>query len=713
MNDSVIDWKSLSAKDFERLSRDLFARLLGQAVEAFPAGPDGAVDLRTHRGRTLIQCKRYTTSLSALLRALKEEVQKPAVRRAKHYMLATTLPLTPAAKEKIMHAIPALRNAADIFGADDLEGLLAQNRDLRALYPALWVGDADFLRALIREAMGKSSDRRSRQEMKEIAEWMPSFVPPPQAEDALRTLRESRALIITGEPGIGKTSLARHLIWQLCMGEGYEAVVSDGDWDDAWEAFNEDKKQVFFFDDFLGSTMLREGAGAPRGSSVAAFIRKLQHAEGKLLILTSREYIFRQAGQRDEDYRPERADFARFLLSMQPFGADFRRELLAALCCRHGLSRLRIRRLMQAPCPGVPCAADDIVRHPNFNPRLLDTALRRLSRARGRHAAGPFLMKALDDPYDLYENAFLHTLTAEQRDVPIVLGSLPALRTPELLQRALRAYSPAAADAMESSLRVLIGDFLTTRLLSRGELLIDFVNPGVEDFIRTYYTRSPQTAAKLIAAADMPDQMMHLLLTVGALLPPYLQEQLLRRLIRHLETQILREHVGPEELTMAHFMICVGLYPKPRQKSPLMAALFAAYLRRPLGGPRFAPSLLIQSIVERISLRAGEGIDWGHALEHLLRLCQHEADALNAVPALLPHLRHNKVKAERLREAGRTWAEGYLAHLHELSPAQMQQEADTWEHSDLSCACAALGLTPEPLRAAVQAHMNKLALRHG
>lgn len=683
MNDSTIDWKCLSPKDFERLCRDLFARLLGQAVEAFATGPDGGVDLRTDRGRTVIQCKRYTGSLSALLRTLREEAQKPAVRRARHYMLATTLPLTPEAKEKIMRALPALRNAADIFGADDLEGMLAQHRDLRALYPALWLGDAYYLRALIREAMGLSRDRRSQLEMEEIAEAMRSFVPPPQTEDAMRKLRESRALIITGEPGIGKTSLARYLIWQLCMGEGYELVYIDRDINDGLEHFEEGKKQIFLYDDFLGSTLLREGMEAHKGRNVAAFIHKLRRHEGKLLLLTSREYIFRQAGQLDEDFRPERAAFARHLLCMKPFSAAFKHELLCKLCRKHGIDPRRTARLA-APRKHPLCETDGerILNHANFNPRLLDTALQQLRRAPGHPRLGSYLIEALTHPYDLYENAFLHTLTQAQRDYLLVLASLPEEAEPEDVRRALRAYRSNDDTPTELSLHVLVGDFLTTRLNRDGTLQTDFVNPGVRDFIYHYYAHDTETAKRIIDTAVQPIRMHHLLKALSMTVPRghHLKAYLMEHVFRHVREGLAAKPEQEHLLTPIGFMCLSGTYLQREERGDTIAALFAEHLNSLSDNAITLSPIYYSGIIEHIPKRYRHSIDWEKVIRTVLRngfATGRELHILNAVRTRflppgeqLPHL----------GQQGYEWSCRFLAAAPELDATWFRIEHHQMRH---------------------------------
>lgn len=677
MNNSTIDWKSLSAKDFERLCRDLFARLLGQAVEAFATGPDGGVDLRTGRGRTIIQCKRYTTSLSDLLRTLKVEAQKPAVRRAKRYMLATTLPLTPAAKEKIMRTLPALRNAADIFGADDLEGLLARHRELRALYPALWLGDADFLRTLIREAMGRSTDRRSKLEMEEITEATQSFVPPPQAEEAMRTLRESRALIITGEPGIGKTSLARHLIWQLCMGEGYELVYIDRDINEGLERFDEGKRQVFFYDDFLGSTLLREGMEARKGRNVTAFIHKLRRHEGKLLILTSREYIFRQAGQLDEDFRPERAAFARYLLCMQPFSAEFKRELLCRLCRKHRVDPRRTARLL-APRkhPLVQTDGERILNHANFNPRLLDTALQQLRHAEGSPTLGYYLNGALDHPYDLYENAFLHTLTQEQRDYLLVLASLPEQADPEDVCRALRAFQGTPTALAEATLRVLVGDFLTTRLNRDGTMQTDFVNPGVRDFIYHYYARDPETAKRLIDSAALPIQMFCLLKALSLTVPRghHLKTYLMAHVFRYVQEGVAAGQVQEQQIALISFMCLSGTYLRREEQGDFIAKVFAAHLDTLSDTQLTMAPLYYESIVRHIPRRYRDTIDWEKVIRTVLINGFTEARELQLIDAIRARFLPQGELLPHLARSGYDWCCRYLSTANEWDADDLRRE---------------------------------------
>jgi len=75
------DFKQLSSRDFEELTRDLLQAEWDVSLEAFKTGPDRGIDLRhisAHEGTTIVQCKHYVSSgYSSLLSLLRRrELEK-------------------------------------------------------------------------------------------------------------------------------------------------------------------------------------------------------------------------------------------------------------------------------------------------------------------------------------------------------------------------------------------------------------------------------------------------------------------------------------------------------------------------------------------------------------------------------------------------------------------------------------------------------------
>jgi MoxR-like ATPase len=81
-----------------------------------------------------------------------------------------------------------------------------------------------------------------------------TFVPTSSYYEALRLLEEGRVLILTGEPGVGKTSLAEHLALRFTA-EGYAFHKIAEDIREAEAVFVDGIRQLFYFDDFLGSKL--------------------------------------------------------------------------------------------------------------------------------------------------------------------------------------------------------------------------------------------------------------------------------------------------------------------------------------------------------------------------------------------------------------------------------------------------------------------------
>jgi len=128
------DFSTLSADDFEDLSRDLIGADLGVRFEAFTAGTDGGIDGRhaTADGSIILQAKHYFRSgFSKLKSTMKEERQSVDGLEPKRYVLSTSVALTPANKQALAEIIgPSLLSTGDIFGADDLYALLRAHPEI-------------------------------------------------------------------------------------------------------------------------------------------------------------------------------------------------------------------------------------------------------------------------------------------------------------------------------------------------------------------------------------------------------------------------------------------------------------------------------------------------------------------------------------------------------------------------------------------------------
>lgn len=308
------DFGNLSPVDFEDLVRDLIGREFGIRFEAFAPGPDGGVDGRHAKGTsaTILQAKHYARSSYASLKAqIKRESASIAKLDPGRYVLATSCPLTPLNKSELAGLIgPALKSEADIFGPGDLNGMLRKYSDIVKSHIKLWLSDAAVLDRIVRSA----AHAFNRMTKKEIEAKVRVYAPNPSFDGARETLESNHVVIISGPPGVGKTTLAEMLCYAY-SGEGWE-LISIRSLEDGLAAIEDQTKQIFLFDDFLGKVALDRHALAHKDSELARFIKRVRNSPNARFILTTRAYIFEEARQISEYLADRRLDISRYVLDV-------------------------------------------------------------------------------------------------------------------------------------------------------------------------------------------------------------------------------------------------------------------------------------------------------------------------------------------------------------------------------------------------------------
>ncbi len=245
----------------------------------------------------IIQCKHWLKSgLPALIRSI-ENTEAAKVRKLnpKRYIFVTSLELSRANKIQIKNLLsPYLLTESDIFGNEDLNDLLSKNIDVERKHYKLWISSTNVLTTILNSAI----IGRSRYKLEEIVEESRKYVVTQSHIHAMEKLENLHSVIITGSPGVGKTSLADQLC-QYYTSKGYEFCFIENSLNEAEEIYRENSNQVFYFDDFLGRNFLL-ALDSHQDSHVINFIKRIERDKKKRFILTSRSNILNQ-GKRLSD----------------------------------------------------------------------------------------------------------------------------------------------------------------------------------------------------------------------------------------------------------------------------------------------------------------------------------------------------------------------------------------------------------------------------
>lgn len=323
---ATYDLHILQPSEFEEITRDLLQKEWDCFIESFTSGRDGGIDLRCAAekgGKAIIQAKRYK-DYKSLLTNLKGEVDKVRRLNPERYYVSTSVGLTPANKEEIKQLFaPYITDVADIFGNDDLNNLLGRHCDVEKQYYKLWLTSTSVLDNIIHKAPVLWSDF----ELEDIKANISTYVMNDSFDNARQILCNHNYVIISGIPGIGKTTLARMLIYDY-LANGFEEFINiSGDIDTAAKLFKRDKKQVFFFDDFLGASVFEDG-GTGFAQKLLTFIRQIKTDKSKAFILTTREYILAEARTHYEKMRTENIEIAKCILDVGAYTRAVKAKIL-------------------------------------------------------------------------------------------------------------------------------------------------------------------------------------------------------------------------------------------------------------------------------------------------------------------------------------------------------------------------------------------------
>lgn len=480
------DFENLSPIEFEALCVDLLSADLGLDFERFSPGADGGIDGRhsSAAGDRILQAKHYKNSTwSDLKRATKKESANVSSLAPQEYHFHTSQGLTPDRKKELASLLshPSV-STGNIWGRAELNDRLGKHPKVERRNIKLWLSSAAVLERVVHNDIAVFTEATE----EEISRILRVYVENPSLASAAQILEKGHSLIISGPPGVGKTTLAQVLA----------AEYSDSDWEliaiaeieHALAAFKSDEKQVFIFDDFLGKIKLDPASLAKNEGRLSRLIASISKQENKRFIMTTRSYLFQAAKEMSEALDSDVMNLSELVLDLSIYTRENRAKIL--------YNHLYHSDLPQGALDAVVSGghAKRIIDHSNYMPRVVQWMTDQGQIEHVDDAEYPnFFLATLDKPEKIWEKAFRKHISEQARlllfgmffieRVSFPNPGVPLVRLQTLFSGLVQSadiYAPSQSSVrfFEETLRELKSSFLVVE----GDKA-NFINPSVLDFL--------------------------------------------------------------------------------------------------------------------------------------------------------------------------------------------------------------------------------------
>lgn len=506
------NFSTLNDKEFEEIAKDLLNKKFAYNLKSFSKGRDKGIDLLRSTNQNeyeiVVQVKHYiNSSYSSLITSLNKEKNKISQINPKRYILVVSSNLTVANKIQIQEIFKEyIKSLNDIYSQQDLNDIIIEFPEIEKKYYKLWLSSTNILQNILNNAI----ESRSKYFLELISKKIKFYVPTNNINESNKILKEEQILLITGQPGIGKTTLAEILIFEKAK-NNYK-IYKIEDINEAEKVISQDpnEKQLFYFDDFLGANYLDTKNSNINENALSSFVERIYYSKNKYLILTARTIIYNRAIIHNEKLNNSKLnDTSKFELKLDDYNKYEKALILYNHFYFNNINTEYFNEIKRDKF------YFRIIEHESYTPRIIEffsdsSKIKKINIQKYQS----FVLNSLDNPEAIWHFSFNNQLEYLERCLIFTLFTFTNYAYEYNLNEAFQKRLDfeknhnnqiIEVNQFEKSMKILLNGFVKSILYINYDKSktreYQFLNPSLTDYLLNYVNESLNEKKAILTSA--------------------------------------------------------------------------------------------------------------------------------------------------------------------------------------------------------------------